>query len=218
MESGLRKQAIEHLVRAVELNPDDSSYRYVLGMAYLAVGDVKQAQFQLAEGNRLSPSWPDLHQKLALAYLLGPEPNLTAAREHALKAQTPSGKDFRTLTLLAYIDFEQGDVQDAEKLYDESLQLDPNWPREAILRARQLLKRTPNPWDSRVGLLYTRQACQATKDRQGDFLETLAAIEFAAGHKPEAIQTLRKALALSTQKGDQAHSRALEEQLKSYAQ
>ena len=214
LERGLTEKAITHYERAAELSPESPGYLYDLGLVYLVNGETQKALRAFSEVERMKPDWGNLHHKLALLYVVSPERDLDALLRHVRLALGQGAVHAEVMALHAYIEHELGHTEEAAREYQKSLALNPDWPELANAQAStQLAGLQPSAYQIRLALYLARQCCQAVDYRRIDFLQTLAAAERAAGHRPEAIKALRKAIALASEKGDMKQKQALEKQL-----
>jgi tetratricopeptide (TPR) repeat protein len=135
--------------------------------------------------------------------LVGPDTKLDAALEQCRQAVDLDGSDRQSQCLLAYLCHETGRADEAAAHYSEALRLEPAWPDQTIRHAWNLLlaaSRDPSPWTATLALVLARQACQATREPRGEYLDTLAFAEYTNGHVPQAIEAERKALTLVSEK------------------
>jgi tetratricopeptide (TPR) repeat protein len=219
LDEGQPAVAWRLFARAAELNPANFRARNNLGRASLALGDPEVARIHLTEAVRLAPNQADAQYNLALTYVLGPEPDLTAARDHCRRAVELNGALAPAHALLGYLCHESGQAEEGDSHYGEALRLDPGWLKRTDEEAWRLATGgTWTPFKGALALLGARQVCQATGERRAEFLETRAAAEAAAGHHTQAARTLRQLLALVPEGADPRRREAIRERLRLYEQ
>jgi tetratricopeptide (TPR) repeat protein len=111
----------------------------------------------------------------------------------------------------------QGKWDDAAREYREALRLRPDWPAPLNQLAR-LLMLTPqsDPRNSEEAVQLAERACQQTRRRDPDMLDTLAAAYAAAGRFDDAAATAREALRLATAAGRAKLAAEIQERLRLY--
>ncbi len=218
-EDGYWLKARWHLARAVELEPTNANFQNDLGIACLSLGDFQEASRHLSEALRLQPDRADAHHNLAMTQVLLPEKELARALEHSRRAVELNEKLAPGRYLLGYLCHELGHAEEAALHYQEGLRLDPGWPEVGNQLASQLVSRsTLTPAEAAFALLYATEACQATGERRSEYLETQAAALAAAGRSSDAVQALRKALALLSESAAPERYRAVQQRLRTYEQ
>lgn len=118
----LQRRAIEHLRRAIELNPEQANAHAWLGTTQLALGDVDDGLATLRRAAELDPENPDVHQSLARGYWLwrGMVPEGIAELHKAIALNPEGGYAFLQLALLEAL---SGRLDDAEASARRAIEL-----------------------------------------------------------------------------------------------
>jgi tetratricopeptide (TPR) repeat protein len=168
----LGDDAIIALKRAIELSPKESSYYFVLGIAWLTKPDLQEAEQVFRQFLKLQPD--NAQGQTYLGYVLLKEKSYPEAREwleRSIKKDAATPETFYYLGLIAQ---EQKEDDRAVGLFEKSIQLSPSFAHSHIalgstylkmkdyLRAQQELEIGVrlNPDDSKahynLALLYAR--------------------------------------------------------------
>ena len=118
---------------------------------------------------------------------------------------------------LASAQYNLGRKSEAAANYQESLQLDPNWPLAAGRSAWMLATQPdPRPGDGAAAVAMAEEACRATNFRQPELVDCLAAAYASAASFDRAIETAQAALSLSTEAKRQELIAPIEQRLELY--
>jgi tetratricopeptide (TPR) repeat protein len=193
---GKTEQAVEQWMEAIRLNPDDAASRFNLGEAIADQGKLDEAVRHFNEALRIKPRWPDARYNLANIYYRQGRFDL-AVKQYAEALRFQS--DFLEARLgLARSFTKMGKTKAAVENYYRILKREPD--RIELLNdlARILAVAEDadvhNPTDA---VKFAQRACELTKYKQPEKLDTLAAAYAAAGNFAEAIKTADKALELA---------------------
>jgi len=122
---GMHDKAIDHLLTALSLNPDDPEIHYNLGLAYSDEGMTAQSIEQLKSALRLKPDFYEAHYDIAVDYM---SLNLTdKAVEHltmALKLQ-PNDPAAHNNLGIAYAS--KGEIEKAIEHFRAAIKLKPDF-------------------------------------------------------------------------------------------
>lgn len=115
LRNGRPQQCIDICLAELKESPDDPDVRFLLGKAYLEIGQKDQCVAQWTEMARSSPE--NLSAVLFLAEVLGRDlsPEQVATRLSAISGSLPAGVDFATARLFS----QQGDHKRAAALYGQ---------------------------------------------------------------------------------------------------
>jgi tetratricopeptide (TPR) repeat protein len=206
-ERGADEEALEHYRAAIALRPDYAAAFYNLGNTFTDLGRLELAEKSFREAlrrDRSNPSaWNNLGDLLArlgrfeeavesFEQALRLNPDLSAARLNAGLAQLRLGND-----------------RQAENHLRLAVQQRPRHLRAREGLARAILVSSPS--EALEHALVAAQLC-ARGDPQA--LETLARAQGATGAPEDAVRTLREAIQLWHERGEEAQARRLEDLLR----
>ncbi|HVI78022.1 MAG TPA: tetratricopeptide repeat protein, partial [Candidatus Acidoferrum sp.] len=117
-------EAIANFRKAIELEPDDSTTHYNLGLALKYKGDTPEALKELQMAIKLRPKWAEAHQ--ALGSLLYDSGNETEAISELRLAESTDPSEVATHRLLARILSRQSNLADADREIKTALRLKPS--------------------------------------------------------------------------------------------
>jgi len=120
--ANLQHKAIEHLRRAIALNPSLANAHIWLGSALLSLGEVDQGISTLETAARLEPDHWEVHQTLARAFWLwrGMIPEGIAALRRSIALNPDSGYSYLQLSLLEAL---SGHLDEAEASARQAIEL-----------------------------------------------------------------------------------------------
>ena len=122
----LHQQAMQSLMRAIELDPRNARYRHVLGTWHHAMGGYDIALELLKQVLELVPHNAAAHQNLGLVYhALGRYQAASICYRNSLELDAASAAAHSNLGKVLQL---LGDYDDAEKHFDQALELQPDHP------------------------------------------------------------------------------------------
>lgn len=131
-----RAAIIDHLEKAIKLEPDYSSYYVELGKEYLLEGFVQKAIDKLERAAQLSPKQADIWLILAQAYQAAG--NLESAASRAEQAVALAPRQTQPLLLRGEIALQDKNPKGAQSRAEAALRISPNDPAALLLLARAL--------------------------------------------------------------------------------
>ncbi len=132
-QTGKRREAVEELVKAANLDPENSRYPYLLGLAYGELKDQEKARESFAKAVEIAPGFARAHYNLGL--LLAAEEKLDEAAASIRRAETadPSLPDYPYAR--ATIHMRQNNLDAAMEAVTNALGVDRNYqPALALIR------------------------------------------------------------------------------------
>ncbi|MBT3585436.1 MAG: tetratricopeptide repeat protein [Halobacteriovoraceae bacterium] len=113
--------ALENLIKANQLKPNDTEINNNLGMAYFFKGDFSSAQAHLLKAIEIDPKNSDARNNLASFYFHQNKFNLSKAQYEIVLKDLIYKHQYRTKHNLALIHFQQRNYAVAETLLEEAL-------------------------------------------------------------------------------------------------
>ena len=218
VEAGRADEASPHFAEAMRLNRDFERMRLSAGLLLAAHGRPADAATHFLAAPRGDPATAGvLEYHLGRAYAaLGRRTEATDAFRRSAALRPVSAQSHAAL---AWALHEQGQAQEAADEYRRAFALDPGWPRAAAQQAWFLAthpdgRLRDGPW----ALVLAEEAAQATKGRDPQVQDALAAALAETGQFERAVATLRDARALAEAASETALARAMEERLRQYEQ
>jgi tetratricopeptide (TPR) repeat protein len=136
--SQLGGDAIIALKRAIELSPKESSYYFVLGVAWLTKPDLQEAEQVFRQFLKLRPD--NAQAQTYLGYTLLKEKSYSEAREWLEKSIQKGAATPETFFYLGLIAQEQKEDERAVGLFEKSIQLSPSFSHPHIALGSTYLK------------------------------------------------------------------------------
>jgi protein O-GlcNAc transferase len=130
--------AIIALKRAIDLRPKESSYHFVLGVAWLTKGDLQEAEHAFRQLLNLQPD--NALAQTYLGYTLLKEKSFPEAREWLEKSLKRDASTPETHYYLGLIAQEQKEDERAVELFEKSIQLSPSFAHAHIALGATYLK------------------------------------------------------------------------------
>ncbi|HZU35467.1 MAG TPA: tetratricopeptide repeat protein, partial [Gemmataceae bacterium] len=194
LQQGEVDEAVREFKETLRLRPQDRATRLVLAGTLFHGGHVDEAAQLLDEGIRLDPDAAELQQLRGVIYLQGRLMRQAEAYFHRAAELRPDNALYHRSH--AYTLNALGRPEEAKAEYQESVRLDPNWPKLALTRA-WLLSTAPDgsQRDAATAVLEAEQGRQAMGDQDPHVLDILAAAYANAGRFPEAVAAARLAKA-----------------------
>ncbi len=125
--TGQLDEGLEHLQQAGGQERAEFEVFYNLGRAYIERGSPDRGVEYLRQAFQANPNHPDVHAVLAAAYLLRGRTQFYAeAKKHLLRALQLSQGHRASMTDLALLLIEEGDLEQAYKIVRQSLKINPN--------------------------------------------------------------------------------------------
>ncbi|MGA7921342.1 MAG: tetratricopeptide repeat protein [Candidatus Acidiferrales bacterium] len=192
LHDGFNSKAIAIYKKIAKLAPAELEPLERLADLYVQQGVLSEARplfLQIAEAYLRSNQAPKAVEVLHRLLEVEPENQRVQMRLAELYATMGLKKD-AALTYLAYAQrlFERGDSDEAEKIVERALQVDPGNTSASLLKARTL--NAANKLDQAVELLSKHPLA----DAGGEVTNLLVDCEFRAGHTDRATERARKQL------------------------
>jgi tetratricopeptide (TPR) repeat protein len=214
--TGRYNEAIAEYERALELNPQYHAIQANLGRALVAAGRLEEAIFRFEQAIEIYPESADLHNNLGRVFaMLGRFNQAAPEFEKALEINSRFVEARYYLGLSLY--YSHAKVQDVLAQWREALQVDPDCV-PALDSTAQVLATSPNAADRNgaEAVRLAEHAVQLSGGREPAFLDTLASAYAEAGRFSDAVETVRRALALATQRNQGQLVAGLNAKLKLY--
>jgi tetratricopeptide (TPR) repeat protein len=214
-KTGRWQEALQALSTSVELNPNLAGARINYGAALLQCGRSGEAIAVLNRAVALDPDSGEAWHQLGTAYML------VADAQRGLDSFSKAIQRDRGMGRYAYALgqalMRTGHSLEARRWYDRGLALDPRWPEQANQAAWLLATSSSAPDRNGVFARYlAEQACQATNERNPDYLDTLAASCAEAGDFNAAVSTGKKAVVLLAGSSEQDRAAGVQKRLHLY--
>lgn len=188
--------AIENFTRAIEIDPDNArAYDNRAG----ALSELGQFDASLADSNeaiRLSPKFAEAYNNRGVTW------RMKGDYEQALADYTQAIELYESYTAAfanrGYAHKQQGDYDSAISDYERAIELDPKSPaaqNDLAWLLSTASEESVRNGDRAVELATT--ACQLTRDRNADYLDTLAAALAEQGDYGAAVAKAEAAVALA---------------------
>jgi tetratricopeptide (TPR) repeat protein len=200
---GLLDEATARFREVLRLETGNAAAERGLGTVLAMRRQWQQAESHLRTAVRLDPEAAENYYLLAeVLQQQGKREESLVYFESAIELRPRSVAYHCALALALH---EAGDKERARAHYAEAARLDPSWPHAANQAARRLAcAAEAKSRDGALAVKLATQACQATGDRQPQFLDTLAAAYAEIGRYEDARMTVQKALALAEASGQAA--------------
>src|SRR5258708_30947712 len=182
--------------RAVRLAPDSETDRISLATLYLMAGQDRRAIETLRDYSRSRPNSAKVWRLLATAYLR--QEDYTAAKDCAAKALRVGPKDATGVHVLAMAHLGLQDAASAERLFRESLQLEPNSVDSNFQLGLLYTKQHTNP-EQAIKLL---EKARALQPRMAGIHTALGSALLQSGKPEEAARSLETAMKLSPENAE----------------
>jgi tetratricopeptide (TPR) repeat protein len=212
---GRTTEAIAQFRRAIDLNPDFAEAHCNLGMAFGILGQLDEAVGQYRKAIKIKPDYANAHGNLA---------NVLAAQGKLDEAITEYQQTLELEPKSAQAHFRFGQAlqtqhkyEAAETEYQKALELEPGH-LPAHLSLAWLLATCPEASlrDGGRAVELAQQAERLDGGESPQILDTLAAAYAEAGRFSEAVETVTRALNLTTTNNDNTLIDVLKTRLKLY--
>jgi tetratricopeptide (TPR) repeat protein len=215
LSQGKLDEAISQFREALKINPEYVNARYNLGTLLANQGKLDEAMSHFREALRLNPKFVEAYNNLGL--LLASQGRIEEAivqyREVLRIDPASPGVQYKLGSLLTH----QGEIDEATVHFKEAIRLNPKDPLPyndlAWIRATY---RDARFRDGTEAIKLAKQACELTKDKDPNFLDTLGAAYAEGSRFKEAIATVEEAIALAGSHGQQGLVQGLEKRLREY--
>jgi Flp pilus assembly protein TadD len=136
--AGREEDAMEHLKKAVELQPDYAPAHYYLGIIHLRLNDSAEEKSELEAAIKADPEFYLAQSELGLWHL--EKGNLQTAKKYFIRSLDLHPQDAVARNNLGIVYFQQGEFEEAQKEIRESLRIDPNYgpARDNLRKLEQL--------------------------------------------------------------------------------
>ena len=194
-QTGNGERAVELILRAVDIRPDDASARSNLGLAYRTLGRFDEAESALRRSVKVNPDWDRSHATLGL--ILRDRGDLTGAEIELTTALRLNPSNDEALTNLANIYREARRFDEAEALYRAAVAIRPD--RAAIWKNLAALHQDRSQWKEAESCL---RAALENGDSTAEVMSNLGFALLQLGRFNEAEAACREALALQSEYPD----------------
>jgi putative PEP-CTERM system TPR-repeat lipoprotein len=185
-ESRLDSATIE-LKNALKKNQKSTEARWLLGQAYLELGDVDLASKELRQAEKLGWTPNDVIPALARALLA--QGHYVQVRELSQR-ELDSASLAQLLSVQALSEFAQGDIELANRLIDRALQMQPNMVSIQLVEARILFGR-----DNLSGALSSLENVLETSPNSGPAWSLTGDIKMRQKSITDALEAYNKSIA-----------------------
>lgn len=212
---GKIEQAIEQWQKALTFKPDYAKAHRNLGLAFARQSKYDAAVIHFTAALKAEPDAAETYYNLGCVYYLQGKVKLAVAQ---LRKALQLKPDYLMAgTTLARTLFELGQVQPAIDTCYGILQYHPDQVEIlnelAWILAAAGNSTLRNPMDA---IRFAKRACEFTKFKQPQILDTLAVAYAASGEFPQAIETAEKAIRLAKSRGEKELAQNIENRLKLY--
>ncbi len=139
LAAGRDEDALEHLQKAVELQPHDAAAHFNLGLVHMKLTELFEAKSEFESAIRDDPGYYLAHSELGLWHLQ--HENFITAKKFFVRALAIHPQDAATHNNLGIVLFKQGNLGEAEQQIREALQVDPNYgPARDNLRKLEAIR------------------------------------------------------------------------------
>lgn len=202
LQQNKRKDALEHLKKAYELNPSDISYQYALGQAYLQNGRYSESAQMLKKINVASlPKAQQGNYQKMLAAALERSGDSGAAFAAMKKAAEANPNDAGAWYNYGTAAFNSGDTAAGARALEKATQLDSGDPEKQKTYAKVLIRQGRETRGSAKTAIYAKAASAAQKVVSSkatyDNLLLLAEAQLGAKQYDGAVTTLNRAVGAS---------------------
>lgn len=210
--------AIHQYRIALAEKPEARGY-FDLGSALEAQGEDAKALAAFREAVTLQPGMEEAHRALAVLYLKsGDFAQGEAAADEALANDDDDAEAYHVRGLIR---FEAGRTAEAIEDWRRAYKLHPEDARyhagmEQALAWRLATAAAAKERDCARAVQLAERACQATGNREPDFLDTLAAAYAECGRFADAVATGRQAALLATAAGRNSLAQRIEKHIRFY--
>jgi len=194
-KKGNIEAAESHYLWATELVPNYSAAQISLGKSYVKKGDWKSAAERIRKGLQHDRGKPEDHYILAKTYQqIGKNNEVLKSLKTAMEINPQFAP---ALFEIAAINVKSGNIPDALLRYRQGLKIRPDNLKAAnnlawlLATSHDVKARRPEE-----ALIMANKIVSATKEKNPDALDTLAAAQAALGNFESAIKTINKALLL----------------------
>lgn len=214
-KSGRAEDAIKHYEQGLRIKPDSAIAHNSLWNALIQIGNVEDAIMQLEVAVQLKPDLAEAHGNLGNALLqAGRVPEAVGHLERAVLLKPDYADAHYTLAVALS---GQGKAAEAVEHYEKVLQLMPGFADTynnlAWILATDSDERVRDPARA---VQHAERACELTKRRDPETLDTLAAAQAAAGRFDDAIHTAEEAITVALAAGQKDLAKEIESHLEFY--
>lgn len=189
LERGNPVGAIVYFRNALEQDPNYTEARYQLGLAYLKTGKLEQAKKELRKVQLLDPSRGSVELDLASINLINSK--YEEAKENINRFLSGHEKNSRSQQYLGLIRQARGNLSDAEKLFKEALELDPENVDVRLSLARLYLIQEQNDLARDV-----LNNSLADFSENKNIYQMLATVEARSGNRAAALDAYEQVIRL----------------------
>jgi len=215
MAQGKPEEAIAHYQEALRLDPQHAHAHRNLGVVLIQQGNPHEGVNHLRKAVRIDPGSADAHYNLGIALLQQGKLDEAVANLREAGRLNPDYPGAHLSLALALAG--QGRLDEAIPHYQEAIHLKPDDPRPynnlAWIRATH-----PDPGfrSGAEAVRLAERACELSRHRDPNLLDTLAAAYAEAGRFPEAVATAQKAAEMALSAGWKELASEIEKQLKHF--
>jgi tetratricopeptide (TPR) repeat protein len=195
IEMGRSDQAVRHLEKVVQLQPESATAHYNLGTALSSIDKVPDAVEQYQRALELRPDYAQAHNNLGHALLA--MARIDDADDHFHEAARLDPQNAGAHYNIGMIARARGDQPETIARLRTAVRLQPDWV-QAVAQLAWMLATTSSATlrDADQATQLAEHAAVLTNRRNAGVLDVLAAAQAAAGHFDRAIASCDEALAL----------------------
>jgi tetratricopeptide (TPR) repeat protein len=185
---GKPDQALARIRAHAAKHPDNAELFELSGRAYLAVGDLPNAEAAFLRVMALDENNVDAYGSLAAIYLA--QKRLPEARQRFEELARKQSRPASTETMIGTILLQENKPEEARKHFERAIQLDPR----AAVAANNLAWDYANGGGNLDVALQLAQTAKAELPNEGAITDTLGWIYYKKGLNSLAVSTLREAV------------------------
>jgi Flp pilus assembly protein TadD len=207
-------KAVEHLQKAVVLQPESSDFHKSLGDALCREERMDEAIIQYQKALEIKPDFAEAHNDLAYGLLQTGRVNEAITHfQRALEIQ----QSYEAYYNLGYAFRRKGMAAEAMACFQKAIELQPQFiPAQRNLAWMLATWPEPSVRNGGKAVALAEQANQFSKNKDPLVLRTLAAAYAEAGRFPEAVATAKQALALAVTQSNTGLTNVLQTEIGLY--
>jgi tetratricopeptide (TPR) repeat protein len=215
LDAGRLPEAIGQFELALRLDPNLAQAQLNYGVALTRMGKTQEAVGHWEQALRIKPDYAEAHNNLANVQLqVGNVREAISHYEQALQIKPDYAMAHNNLGVAL---LRAGKVHDAIGHFEQALRIEPPWVDVQNGLARLLATLTSAEGGDPVrAVTLAQQACERTRNRVANYLDTLAVAYAAAGRFDAAVDTAQKAIELARAAGQPKLAGEIETRLHLY--
>ena len=214
-QAGKIEEAIGHYEQALWIGPDFAEAHYNLGIALAQVGKIEEAITHYEQALRIEPDFAEAHYNLGLALSrIGKIQDAIGHYEQTLRLKPDYAEAHYNLGAALV---RLGRLPEAMGHWEQALRIKPDYAEAGNNLAWLLATLAPGDGGDPVrAVTLAERACELTKNRVAEYLDTLAVAYAAAGRFNDAIAAAQKAVGLARSAGQTQVVSEIETRLELY--